>query len=43
MRTNVTRDFLEIYVIRQPGGPYWEKVYSRHRSEFFPMRTDLGW
>ena len=39
---------LEIYVIRQNGGPYWEKLcprpwYTRQRAQFFPIRTDLGW
>ena len=41
------------YVIRQPGGPYWEKLcprarvslgrYSRQRAQFFQTGTDFGW
>ena len=40
-----------IYVIDQPGGPYWEKrcsrsrvlgPYSRQRAQFFPIRTNQG-
>ena len=31
-----------IYVIHRPGGPYWEKLYSRQRAQFFPIRTDQG-
>ena len=33
-----------IYICYSPAlvGPYWEKLYSRQRAQFFPIRTDQG-
>ena len=36
MRTNLTRDFVQKYVIRQPRCLFREKVYLRQRVQFFP-------
>ena len=44
----ITNPFLQfcwvyyIYVIYRPGGPYREKLHSRPKAQFFPIRTDLG-
>ena len=32
----------EIYVIHLPGGLYWEKLYLRQRTQFFPIPTKAG-
>ena len=34
MRTNLSRDFVETYVIRKLGSRYWQKLYLRQRAQF---------